>query len=84
MVLHGSGIRDISRVLRISVNTLLKTIRRHAAQTPDPTLPARLSDAEFGRNVVIYWQEAATMLALVRFLSADQTDCRLCLRSPHG
>ena len=46
MMLHGSGIRDISRVLRISVNTVLKTIRRHADETPEPALPARLSDAE--------------------------------------
>jgi IS1 family transposase len=46
MMLHGSGIRDISRVLRLSVNTVLKTIRQHAAATPEPTLPSRLSETE--------------------------------------
>ena len=46
MMLHGSGIRDISRVLRVSVNTVLKTIRQNAAQTPEPPLPERLADAE--------------------------------------
>jgi IS1 family transposase len=46
MTLNGSGIRDISRVLRVSINTVLKVIREKAAVTPEPALPKRLSDAE--------------------------------------
>lgn len=46
MTLNGSGIRDIARVLRVSINTVLKVIREQAAMTPDPSLPKRLSDAE--------------------------------------
>ena len=46
MTLNGSGIRDISRVLRVSINTVLKVIRQQAASAPDPMLPKRLPDAE--------------------------------------
>ncbi len=46
MTLNGSGIRDISRVLRVSINTVLKVIRQKAASTPEPALPKRLVDAE--------------------------------------
>jgi insertion element IS1 protein InsB len=46
MTLNGSGIRDISRVLRVSINTVLKVIRQQAAATPEPSLPKRLPDAE--------------------------------------
>jgi IS1 family transposase/transposase-like protein len=46
MTLNGSGIRDITRVLRVSINTVLKVIRQQAASAPEPSLPKRLSDAE--------------------------------------
>ena len=46
MTLNGSGIRDISRVLRVSINTVLKVIRQQAMSAPDPAPPKRLSDAE--------------------------------------
>ena len=46
MTLNGSGIRDISRVLSVSINTVLKVIRQQAAMTPEPRPPSRLSDAE--------------------------------------
>ncbi len=46
MTLNGSGVRDIARVLRISINTVLKVIRERAAETPEPRLPARLADLE--------------------------------------
>jgi IS1 family transposase len=46
MSLNGSGIRDISRVLRVSINTVLNIIRQQAARTPEPALPKRLPDAE--------------------------------------
>ena len=46
MTLNGSGIRDITRVLRVSINTVLKVIREQAARTPEPELPARLADVE--------------------------------------
>jgi insertion element IS1 protein InsB len=46
MTLNGSGVRDITRVLRISLNTVLKVIREQAARTPELELPARLADVE--------------------------------------
>jgi insertion element IS1 protein InsB len=46
MTLNGSGIRDITRVLHISINTVLKVIRAAAAQTPEPHLPPRVADVE--------------------------------------
>jgi transposase-like protein len=35
MTLNGSGIRDISRVLKVSINTVLKIIRQQAASAPE-------------------------------------------------
>ena len=46
MTLNGSGVRDITRVLRVSINTVLKVIREQASVTPEPELPARLADVE--------------------------------------
>lgn len=46
MTLNGSGIRDISRVLKISINTVLKVIRQQAEQTPEPNRPSRIADLE--------------------------------------
>jgi insertion element IS1 protein InsB len=46
MTLNGSGIRDITRVLSVSINTVLKVIREQASVTPEPELPSRLADVE--------------------------------------
>jgi insertion element IS1 protein InsB len=46
MTLNGSGIRDIGRVLGVSINTVLKVIRAAAADTPEPYPPPRLADVE--------------------------------------
>ena len=46
MTLNGSGIRDITRVLRVSINTVLKVIRTTAAKTPEPHPPPRMADVE--------------------------------------
>ena len=46
MTLNGSGIRDIARVLKVSINTVLKVIRQQADQTAEPRPPARLADLE--------------------------------------
>jgi insertion element IS1 protein InsB len=46
MTLNGSGIRDITRVLSVCINTVLKVIREQAALTPEPELPARVADVE--------------------------------------
>ena len=46
LTLNGSGIRDITRVLHVSINTVLKVIRAEAAQTPEPHPPLRLADVE--------------------------------------
>jgi len=46
MTLNGSGIRDITRVLRVSLNTVLKVLRAEAARTPGPHPPPRVADVE--------------------------------------
>jgi hypothetical protein len=46
MTLNGSGIRDITRVLSVCINTVLKVIREQAALTPEPELPTRVADVE--------------------------------------
>jgi insertion element IS1 protein InsB len=46
MTMNGSGIRDISRVLCISTNTVLKLIRKAAGQTPEPVVLKRIDDLE--------------------------------------
>jgi IS1 family transposase/transposase-like protein len=46
MALNGSGIRDITRVVGVSINTVLKEIRRAAAEVFEPHPPARLGDVE--------------------------------------
>ncbi len=46
MTMNGSGIRDISRVLRISTNTVLKLIRQAAEQAHEPVAPKRIADLE--------------------------------------
>ena len=46
MTLNGSGVCDISRVLWVSINMVLKIIRQQDAMTPEPAPPKRLSDAE--------------------------------------
>lgn len=46
MTLNGSGIRDISRVLSVSINTGLKTIRQQADETKEPLLPARVTELQ--------------------------------------
>jgi insertion element IS1 protein InsB len=44
--LNGCGIRDITRVLRVSPNTVLKTLRHHAATLKRPRLPPHLAEVE--------------------------------------
>ena len=46
MTLNSSGIRDISRVLNISTNTVLKHIRDRAAQIREPLVPTRAARIE--------------------------------------
>lgn len=46
MTINGSGIRDISRVLSISTNTVLKLIRQAAAKVAEPVVPKRIADLE--------------------------------------
>jgi insertion element IS1 protein InsB len=44
--MNGSGISDISRVLRVSINTVLKTIRQQAALVQQPVVPERITELE--------------------------------------
>ena len=46
MTMNGSGIRDISRVLGISTNTVLKLIRQAAEKVNEPVVPRRMADLE--------------------------------------
>jgi hypothetical protein len=46
MTLNGSGIRDISRVLGVSINTVLKTIHEQASKVPDPFVPPRVTELQ--------------------------------------
>ena len=46
MTMNGSGIRDISRVLQISTNTVLKLIRKAAQRTAEPIVPKRIASLE--------------------------------------
>lgn len=46
MCLNGSGIRDISRVLRISATTVMKVIRQSAELLPLEKFPAHVADVE--------------------------------------
>lgn len=44
--MNGSGIRDIARVLSISTQTVMKTIRASAAAVSEPRVPPRIKDLE--------------------------------------
>jgi transposase-like protein len=46
MTLNSSGFRDISLVLLISTNTVLKTIRQAAAQLPVLRPPTKANTVE--------------------------------------
>lgn len=46
MTMNASGIRDISRVLAISTNTVLAVIRQAAQSTREPIAPPRIADLE--------------------------------------
>jgi len=46
MTMNGSGIRDISRVLGISTNTVLRLIRQAAQKAQEPFVPKRIADLE--------------------------------------
>jgi insertion element IS1 protein InsB len=46
MTMNGSGIRDISRVLKISINTVLKTIRKQVEAVSEPVVPDRVTELQ--------------------------------------
>ena len=46
MRMNGSGIRDISRVLAISTNTVRRLIRKQAQSTAEPVAPQRITNLE--------------------------------------
>jgi IS1 family transposase/DNA-directed RNA polymerase subunit RPC12/RpoP len=46
MTMNSSGIRDIARVLSISTQTVMKTIRASAAEIREPRVPPRIKDLE--------------------------------------
>jgi len=46
MTLNGCGVRDVSRVLLVSPNTVLKTLRAAAAAIPGLPVPSKVRDLE--------------------------------------
>jgi insertion element IS1 protein InsB len=46
MTLNGSGIRDISRVLSVSINTVLKAIHLQADKVIEPVAQSRITDLQ--------------------------------------
>jgi insertion element IS1 protein InsB len=46
MTMNGSGIRDIARVLSVSINTVLKTIHQQAATVSEPVVPPRVTELQ--------------------------------------
>lgn len=46
LTLNGAGIRDTTRVLGVSINTVLKTLRQAAAQLDSQPLPERVTEPE--------------------------------------
>jgi hypothetical protein len=46
LTINGAGIRDIERVLVLSTNTILKTLRESAARLEEPAYPRRVHDLE--------------------------------------
>jgi len=48
LTINGAGIRDIERVLFLSPNTILKTLRESATRLDEPTYSRRVRDLEMG------------------------------------
>jgi insertion element IS1 protein InsB len=46
LTINGAGIRDIERVLFLSTNTILKTLREAAKRAAEPAYPRRVRDPE--------------------------------------
>jgi len=46
LTINGAGIRDIERVLFLSSNTILKTLRESATRLDEPAYPRRVRDLE--------------------------------------
>src|SRR2546423_1709075 len=96
MTINGSGIRDISRVLAISTDTVLKLIRQAAAKVAEPVVPKRIADLELDE----FWsfvgkkkQQRWTWYAFDRkhkrvtaFVNGRRTDhnCANLLKKPAG
>jgi insertion element IS1 protein InsB len=46
LMINGAGIRDIERILFLSANTILKTLREAATRLDEPAYPRRVRDLE--------------------------------------
>src|SRR5262249_2336051 len=46
LTINGAGVRDIERVLFLSTNTILKTLREAAKRADEPAYPRRVRDLE--------------------------------------
>ena len=83
MTLNGSGVRDITRVLGVSINTVLKIIRLAAAHVLEPQPPARLADVEVDEMWSFVEKKRRQHWHRSRFLTKDQASHRLRQRTAH-
>jgi len=83
MTLNGSGVRDITRVLRVSINTVLKVIRAQAAQTPAPYLPERVADVEVDEMWSFIGKKRNQSWLWYAYLAQDPAGHRLCQGTAH-
>ncbi len=64
MCLNASGIRDTSRVLRVSATTVMKLIGERAKTLPSVKLPERIADVEIDEMWSFVAQEKESMLVV--------------------
>jgi insertion element IS1 protein InsB len=61
LTINGAGFRDIERVLFLSTNTILQTLREAAKRTDEPAYPRRVRDLEmdefwsFSIHTAVHW-----------------------------
>lgn len=46
LAINGAGVRDTARMLLLSLNRVLKTLRQSAAEVTEPAVPRRVADLE--------------------------------------
>jgi hypothetical protein len=65
MTMNGSGVRDICGVLKISINTVPKTLRRQAACVDELVVPARVMELEIDEMWSFVGKKFRPLMAMV-------------------